>query len=92
MQLLHPLRPKARGLAQHDGPPGWLEESDPAGVFLYVMDAKGVHALLYPYRTGRSDRSCPAASCWNFELLLYSKCTPLSVMSYVTKGRHGLVL
>jgi hypothetical protein len=24
-------RPKARGLAQHGGPPGWLEESDPAG-------------------------------------------------------------
>jgi hypothetical protein len=22
--------PKARGLAQHGGPPGWLEESDPA--------------------------------------------------------------
>ncbi len=26
-----PMRPKARGLAQHDGPLGWLEESDPAG-------------------------------------------------------------
>jgi hypothetical protein len=23
------MRPKARGLAQHDGPPGWLGESDP---------------------------------------------------------------
>jgi len=22
-----PMRPKARGLAQHSGPPGWLEES-----------------------------------------------------------------
>ncbi len=27
-----------RGLAQHGAPPGWLEESDPAGVILYVMD------------------------------------------------------
>ncbi len=27
-----PMRPKARGLAQHGGPPGGLEESDPAGV------------------------------------------------------------
>jgi hypothetical protein len=27
-----PMRPKARGLAQHGGPSGWLEESDPAGV------------------------------------------------------------
>jgi hypothetical protein len=31
------MRPKARGLAQHGGPPGWLEES-PVGVVLYVMD------------------------------------------------------
>ncbi len=31
------MRPKARGLAQHGGPPGWLEKSDPAGVVLYVM-------------------------------------------------------
>ncbi len=31
------MRSKARGLAQHGGPPGWLEESDPAGVILYVM-------------------------------------------------------
>jgi hypothetical protein len=30
------MRPKARGLAQHGGPPGWLEESDP---ILYVIDA-----------------------------------------------------
>ncbi len=30
--------PQARGLAKHGGPPGWLEEGDPAGVILYVMD------------------------------------------------------
>jgi hypothetical protein len=24
------MRPKDRGLTQHGGPPGWLEESDPA--------------------------------------------------------------
>jgi hypothetical protein len=41
---------KARGLAQHGGPPGWLEESDPAGVILYVMD--GPYRLPFPYRTG----------------------------------------
>ena len=29
-----PMRLKARGLAQRGGPPGWLEESDPAGVIL----------------------------------------------------------
>jgi hypothetical protein len=32
------MRPKARGLAQHGGPPGWLEVSGPAGVILSVMD------------------------------------------------------
>jgi hypothetical protein len=32
------MNPNARELVQHGGPPGWLEESDPAGVILYVMD------------------------------------------------------
>jgi hypothetical protein len=32
------IGPKARGLAQHGGLPDWLEESDPAGVILYVLD------------------------------------------------------
>jgi hypothetical protein len=31
------MRLKARGLAQHGGPHGWLEEGNPAGVILYVM-------------------------------------------------------
>jgi hypothetical protein len=31
------MRPKARGLAQRSGPPGWLDESGPAGVILYVI-------------------------------------------------------
>ncbi len=39
------VRPKARGLAQHGGPPGWLEESNPSGVILYVMD--GLYACLF---------------------------------------------
>jgi hypothetical protein len=37
--LFRSMRPKTRGLAQHGGPPGWLEESDPSGVILNVMDA-----------------------------------------------------
>ncbi len=32
------MRLKARGVAQHGGPPGWLEESNPAGVIFYVTD------------------------------------------------------
>ncbi len=39
------MRAKARGLAQHGGPPGWLEETDPAGETLYVMD--GPSACLF---------------------------------------------
>jgi hypothetical protein len=50
------MGPKARGLVQHDCPPGWLEENDPAGVILYVMD--GPYRLPFPYRTGWLDRSC----------------------------------
>jgi hypothetical protein len=53
-----------RGLAQHGGPPGWLEESDLAGVILYVID--GPYCLPFLYSTGCPDRSCPAASWWNF--------------------------
>jgi hypothetical protein len=55
---------KARGLAQHGGPPGWLEESDPAGVILHVMD--GTDRLSFLYSTGCADRSCPAASWGKF--------------------------
>ncbi len=40
------MRPKARGLAQHGGLPGWLEESDPAGVILLVME--GPYRLSFP--------------------------------------------
>jgi hypothetical protein len=36
--LVGAMMPKARGLAQRGVPPGWLEESDPASVTLYVMD------------------------------------------------------
>jgi hypothetical protein len=33
------MRPKARGLAQQGGPPGWLEKSDPAG-YDFVLKKK----------------------------------------------------
>jgi hypothetical protein len=36
------MRPMARGQTQHGGPPGWLEESDPAGVIFYVMNGPAV--------------------------------------------------
>ncbi len=54
------MRLKTRGLAQHGGPPGWLEESDPEGVILYMME--GPYRLPFPYRSGCPDRSWLAAS------------------------------
>jgi hypothetical protein len=48
------MRPKARGLAHHGGQPVWLQESDPAGVILYV---NGPYRLPFPYHTGCPDRS-----------------------------------
>ncbi len=44
-----PMRPRARGLAQHGGPPGWLAESDPTGVILYFTD--GPYRLPFSYRS-----------------------------------------
>ncbi len=41
------MRPKTRGLAQHGGPPGWLGESDPAGVILNVVWTGGRTACLF---------------------------------------------
>jgi hypothetical protein len=57
---LVPMRPKTTGLAQHGSLPGWLEESNPACVILYVMD--GPYHLPFTYRTGGPDGSCQAAS------------------------------
>ncbi len=41
------MRPKARGLDQHGGPGGWLEESDLAGVILYVNARLGKVSLKF---------------------------------------------
>jgi hypothetical protein len=49
------MRPKARWLAQHNGPPGWVDQIDPAGVILYLME--GPYCLPFPYCTGCPDRS-----------------------------------
>jgi hypothetical protein len=65
---------------------GW---PNTAGVILYMMD--GPYCLLLLYRTGCPNMSCPTASWWN-GISIYSKSTQPSVMSYVTQGRHDLVL
>jgi hypothetical protein len=41
------MRPKARGLAQHGGPTGWLEDREPAGVILFVMDGPYTGCLFH---------------------------------------------
>ncbi len=84
------MRPKARGLTPYVGPPGKLEESDPVGLILYVME--GPYRLPFEYITGCLDISCPAASLLNFQLVLFTKCTQPSVMGYVTQGKNGRVL
>ncbi len=43
------------------------------GLILCVMD--GPCRLPLPYRTSCPGSSCPAASWWHFQLLLYRKCT-----------------
>jgi hypothetical protein len=57
------MRPKARGLAQHGGPPVWLEEIDPAGVILYVTDG--------PCRPALTDHT----NCPGLGLIYYSMYT-----------------
>ncbi len=84
------MRPKASGLAQHGGPPGWLEESDPAGVISYVMD--GTYRLPFPYRTGCQTgaaqlRSDGISSCCYIENVQNHPSWAISRK----EGMHGLV-
>jgi hypothetical protein len=44
------MGPKARGLAQHGGPPGWLEDSDLEGCDL-VRDGRSMPPALMDYTT-----------------------------------------
>ncbi len=72
------MRPKARGLALH----GRCDF-----VHGFVPLASSV-----PYRLPWHELPTCELMEWYFQLLLYSKCTQPSVMSYVTQERHGLVL
>ncbi len=56
------MRPKARGLAQHGGPPSWLQENDPAGCD-FVRDGRSMQPLL-------TDRAaCPGLELLSCQLL-----------------------
>ncbi len=58
------MRPKARRLAQHGGPTGCLEESDQAGVLVYVID--GPYLLPFPYSTGYQWQELPSCLLMEF--------------------------
>ena len=81
---LGPMRSKARGLAEHGGPPGWLEESEPAGCD-FVRDGRSM-----PPALGLTDQiTCPGQG-----LIYYEKYTKYRnlLRHIVTQGRHDLVL
>ncbi len=46
------VSPKARGLAQYGGPPGWLVERDPAGCD-FVRDGRSMPPALTDHTTCR---------------------------------------
>ncbi len=73
------MRPKARGLVHHGGPPGWLVEIDPAGCDFVRNGLSKVHAACLdgPHHL------------WEW---FNTKCSQNTVMSSVTQGRQGLVL
>jgi hypothetical protein len=75
------MRPKARWLTQHGGPPGWLEESDPQVWFCTWWTGRTA-CFSMPYRL-------PWRELPSFELM---ECTQPFALSYVTQGNHGLVL
>ncbi len=80
------MRPKARGLAKHGGPPGWLHESDKAGVILYAID--GLYRLSFPYHyqlrltEAAQLRADEISSCC---FIINVHITQPSVMSYITQ-------
>jgi hypothetical protein len=66
-QQTEPMRLKARELVQHDGPPGWPEESNPAG-YNFVHDGRSMPPALTDHSpcAGLGLLSC----VWKFQLRL----------------------
>ncbi len=90
------------GIRLRAGPtrrPAWLAGGEWPGMCVFVHDGRAIPpAVSVQYRLPWQELpSCEliqfqAASWYNFQLLLYSKCTQPSVISFVTQGRHDLVL
>ncbi len=74
------MRPKAREMTQHGGPPGWLEESDPTR----CCDGRSMpHSL-----TDRID--CPGLDLLSCELLANLAAAVDILVLNVHKQRHEL--
>ncbi len=67
------MRPKVRGLAQHGGPTGWLNESDPSGCD-FVRDGPSMPPVLKDH---------PGLGC------LYTKLNVHKTPSWATCIRHA---
>jgi hypothetical protein len=57
---------------------------------VWFCTCDGGDSLPFPYRTGCPNRGCSAASWWNFQLLLYSKCTVNNQPSWATSRKEGM--
>jgi hypothetical protein len=83
---LYTMMPKA-----HGGPPGWLKESDPAGVILYVMD--GPYRLSFPYCTVLPLQELSSCELMEFPAaVIYSKCTLIHELRHARKVWPGTLV
>ncbi len=57
---------------------------------LYGRAIPPAFTVLYVQCTSCPDRSCPAACWWNFQLMLYSKCTVHSYPSWASAHKEGM--
>jgi hypothetical protein len=67
------MSPKTRGLAQHGSPPGWLEESDPAGCD-FVRNGRSMLPALTDYTTHRSAHIESVAMSKQGLTVMFCKC------------------
>ncbi len=83
-------RPKARGLTQHGGPPGWLVESDPADVILFASLFRTVSVALPEAAQLRADgiSSC----CYIVNVHNHPSCATLWPGTLVSRPTSSLWL
>ncbi len=84
------VRPVARGLGPTRRPAqfSWRTEARQAWFVLW-WTVRGVCLDGPGTCTACISRSCSAASLWHFQLLVYSKCIPPTVITEIMHGRPG---